>query len=944
MSLPLKIGIPRVAAAIFPIALLLFVSARPACAQTIWIDGAGDWFESANWSAGVPISSSDAEISNSGKAQIGLNGAIAERLVLGAGGVSSGDLLVTGSGSTLRNNMLLVGQTGSGHVTVQNGGFLSHVFGTIGELHGSNGAVLVDGTGSRWTTDYKFYVGYFGAGMLTIRNGGTVASYFGWVGYNTGSTGAVLVDGVGSVWSSIAGIEIGSNGTGSLTIQNGGRVSGLDLIGNYFGQGEVLVDGAGSTVTSSDRIIVGDGSGASGTLTIQNAATASDVEGFIGRLSGSTGTVLVDGAGSTWNNSQGLTIAEFGTGSLTIQNAGAVFSGFGTNQGTVVVDGLGSTWSIIDDLIVTGALTIRNHGTVTSDGGGISLDGTVLIDGVGSTWTDDDVLIVGGVGPGNLTIRNGGRLSSTTFGTIGHEYSGDGAVLVDGVGSIWNHDGDRLDVGFFGLGTLSISNGGIVTSLAAGVGVDVASTGNVTVDGVSSAWNVSTDLYVGGGDRGDGGRPGGIGLLQIVNDGKISSTTTTIFRRGTIIDNALLLSQDVSITEGLLGGDGTVSGNVTNAGHLKPGDPIGSLTIAGNYTQLSNGTLTVEVAGADPDASDHLDISGNATVDGTLEVRFVNGFLPTSGQVIEVLHVDGAFAGSFVQIIFPDLRAGFQFQAEFVNGTYRITALNDGVPATGFLNISTRMQVGTGDNALIGGFIVTPSAGSGSSGGSVPKKVIIRAIGPSLAPLPGRLADPTLELRDNAGGLLFSNDNWVESPQAQQIIDSGIPPSSDDEAAIVATLAPGSYTATVRGANNATGIGVVEIYDLAPDVPASLANISSRGFVETGDNVMIGGFIAGNQATPVIIRALGPSLTKSGVPNALADPTVELHDAQGAVVAFNNDWQDSDRAAIEATGIPPTNDNEAAILATLAPGNYTAIVRGQNDTTGVGLVEVYKLQ
>ena len=285
----------------------------------------------------------------------------------------------------------------------------------------------------------------------------------------------------------------------------------------------------------------------------------------------------------------------------------------------------------------------------------------------------------------------------------------------------------------------------------------------------------------------------------------------------------------------------------------------------------------------------------------------------------------------FPQIIFPDLRAGFQFQPEFVNSTYQLRALNDGVPATGFLNLSTRMKVGTGDNALIGGFIVT---------GNVSKKVIVRAIGPSLTSLPGRLADPTLELRDSAGSLLLSNDNWMESQRVQEIMNT-IPPTHDHEAAIIATLAPGSYTAIMRGAGNTTGIGVVEVYDLAADVSAKLANISSRGFVETGDNVMIGGFTAGNQATPVIVRALGPSLTPFGIANALTDPTLNLHDAQGAMIAFNNDWRDTEQIAIEGTGIPPTDTKESAILATLAPGNYTAIVRGLSDTTGVALVEVY---
>ena len=223
--------------------------------------------------------------------------------------------------------------------------------------------------------------------------------------------------------------------------------------------------------------------------------------------------------------------------------------------------------------------------------------------------------------------------------------------------------------------------------------------------------------------------------------------------------------------------------------------------------------------------------------------------------------------------------------------------------------------------------------------------MIIRAVGPSLAPLPGRLADPTLELRDHTGALILFNDNWAESSQAQEIIDSTIPPSDNLEAAIVATLAPGSYTAVMRGASNTIGIGMVEVYDLNPNVPANLANISSRGFVQIVDNAMIGGFIAGNQAMHVMVRAIGPSLAPFGVPNALADPNLSLHNAQGAMIAFNDDWQEStNQAAIEATGIPPADEGESAILTTLAPGNYTAIVRGLDDTTGVALVEVYHLQ
>ena len=248
-------------------------------------------------------------------------------------------------------------------------------------------------------------------------------------------------------------------------------------------------------------------------------------------------------------------------------------------------------------------------------------------------------------------------------------------------------------------------------------------------------------------------------------------------------------------------------------------------------------------------------------------------------------------------------------------------------------NISTRLPVGTGDNVLIAGFIVT---------GNQNKKVIVRAIGPSLT-LAGKLADPILELHDASGALLEMNDNWMDSPNKQAIIDSTIPPNDPKESAIVRTVPPGNYTAIERGVNNGTGIGVVEVYDLDTAANSKLANISTRGFVQTGDNVLFAGTIVVGQASQkVLIRALGPS---TGVPGALADPTLELHDGNGALLEANDNWMDSpNKQAIIDSTIPPTNDSESAIVRTLPPANYTAIVRGVNNTTGIAVVEVYALQ
>ena len=254
--------------------------------------------------------------------------------------------------------------------------------------------------------------------------------------------------------------------------------------------------------------------------------------------------------------------------------------------------------------------------------------------------------------------------------------------------------------------------------------------------------------------------------------------------------------------------------------------------------------------------------------------------------------------------------------------------------STTFGNISTRLRVETGNNVLIGGFIIT---------GTQAKKVILRAIGPSLSSsFPGALADPILELRNSLGGLIRSNDNW-RSDQEAEIIATGIPPSNDLESAVVVTLPANSfaYTGIVRGVNNGTGIGVVEVYDLDRTVDSKLANISTRGFVQTGDNVLIGGLIVlGQNPLRVIVRAIGPSLPLSG---ALGDPTMELHDGNGVLIAFNDNWRSDQEAEIIATGIPPTNDLESAIVRNLVPGNYTAIVRGVNSTTGIAVVEAYNL-
>jgi len=254
------------------------------------------------------------------------------------------------------------------------------------------------------------------------------------------------------------------------------------------------------------------------------------------------------------------------------------------------------------------------------------------------------------------------------------------------------------------------------------------------------------------------------------------------------------------------------------------------------------------------------------------------------------------------------------------------------------LNISTRQFVDTGERVSIAGFTIT---------GDVTKKVMIRGLGPSLSAsgVPEALADPTLTLFDGSGNVEQTNDEWKSSPDAAEIMSSGLAPSNDHEAVIIATLAPGQYTAQLAGKDGGIGNGTVEVYDLGGGNGSALANLSTRGYVGTGDDVMIAGVIIGNGDSPIMVfRALGPSLSSFGITGPLLDPDLELFDANGARIALNHDWQNPQIQAVRAVNLAPSDQRESAIVhAFLSPGNYTAVVRGANNSTGVALVESYRV-
>jgi hypothetical protein len=431
-------------------------------------------------------------------------------------------------------------------------------------------------------------------------------------------------------------------------------------------------------------------------------------------------------------------------------------------------------------------------------------------------------------------------------------------------------------------------------------------------------------------------------------------------------------------------GSGTgviVDGSETAVGGLGPGEgnviafnDAGVEVLSGSTAILSNlsygNLIDIDLAGDGPTANDSHDqdtgpnnlqnfpivvsVSRNATettVTGGLNSIastsftlqfFANGPRSAPGQKLlgtKTLTTNSVGDASF-QYVFPVATSPDEFitaTATDPNGNTSEFFPADG--AVELANISTRGNVGTGDNILIGGFILGPGSGQ--------RSFLIRALGPTLN-INGALADPQIEVKASNGTLVGRNDNWRDS-QEQQIQATGLAPANNREASLIVQLSGQSYTVQVSGVNGGTGIGTVEIFALG-SIPSTssttkkLRNISTRGQVGTGDNVLIGGTIVrGNAAERVIVRAIGPDLAGAGVPAPLADPTLELRDAEGSLLAANDDWRTGQEQEIIASGLAPQDNRDSAILATLLPTNYTAIVRGKNDTIGVALVEIYAL-
>jgi hypothetical protein len=430
-------------------------------------------------------------------------------------------------------------------------------------------------------------------------------------------------------------------------------------------------------------------------------------------------------------------------------------------------------------------------------------------------------------------------------------------------------------------------------------------------------------------------------------------------------NNGILIEAQETEGPNIIGGIGPGDGNMIVSGNngvrcipLPTGAPQPQIVIEGNSIvgihglgiDLGNAPVTPNDAGESDGIQNYPVLTSVLFSNGTVQVGGSLNSTPNLSFRIELFGNDqpnrfgygqGQFYLGFTSVTTDASgNASFDLTLPVPNSVRAISSTATGPTRTSefsatFLakpqNISTRASVQTGDNIVIAGLIVR---------GTDPKRVLLRGLGPSVE-VPGALQNPVLAIYNRLGVQITSNDNWADSQQ-DEIKATGLAPTDDREAALLMNLIPDSYTIQLRGAQNGTGVGLVEVYDLA--APGSeLINLSTRGVVGTGDNVMIAGFIVGpdtRRGSHILVRGIGPSL--SSVPDRLSDPVLELHDGNGGLLAINDDWR-TNEAEIKATTIPPPDDRESALIADLAPGTYTAIVRGKNDSTGVGLVEFYNL-
>lgn len=725
--------------------------------------------------------------------------------------------------------------------------------------------------------------------------------------------------------------------------------------GNYVGTD---VTGTVALKNNNDGIYVGNSSGVPGSPS--NCTVGGTTSGAGNLVSGNGGNgVEIYGPNASGNVVQGNFIGTNAAGTALLGNSGdgvniGDASGGHTIGGTVagarnIISGNGTGVHVV----AYGTQLTAGNNLVQGNYIGTDVNGTAALgnvgDGVNLESADHNTIGGTGVGQGNLISGNNGDGISISGATATNN-SVQGNLIgtdVSGTADLGNiHNGAQIGsaanntIGGTASGARNIisgndENGVSIFGSAATTNLVQGNFIGTDINGTAGLGNTNAGVYIFGAPSNTiGGSATGAGnLISDNNAGGIFVTGATA-QNNQVSANSIFSNgglgidlEDDGVTPNDLG-DGDTGANVLqNFPVLTSASTSGgNTTINGSLNSTANTTFRIEFfasAKADPsgygEGQTFLGFT-NATTDNNGNVTFsaVLPVLPPAGQTIITATASDNLANT------SEFSAAIQLA-----GT-----------SGQLLNISTRADVLTTDDVEIVGFIIT---------GTDPKQVIIRALGPSLAnanpPVAGALADPTLELHDHNGDLVVSNDDW-KSDQQTEIENTGFAPSNDLESAIVRTLTPQAYTAVMRGKNDSTGVGLIEVYDLSPDSNSTLANISTRGFVGTDDNVLIGGVIAGrggSGSVKAIVRAIGPSLSSFGVSDPLADPTLELHDANGILLISNDNWKETQQSEIEATHFQPSSDLESAIVTFLPPGPTTAIVRGKNNATGVALVEVYRL-
>ena len=626
-----------------------------------------------------------------------------------------------------------------------------------------------------------------------------------------------------------------------------------------------------------------------------------------------------------------ITFAHGVTGTITLQSGPGAF----TITGPTTIVGPGSRRLALRGALLSrvfiftsgaginrvSGITIR-EGSVFGPAGGLGAGGGILNQ---ATLTLTDCALIsniafggdnntpggtGGEGQGGaihnqgvLTLSNCTLSSNGAFGGLGG--ADPGAVTTGGTGgagkggAIYNDTGRSLTITnctFFNNNASGDAggNGQFGGTGGAGIGGGIFNQGTMTL--VAATFNANLAAGGAGGKGRAAINNGGVGPA---NGGGLANIGGGLGKGGTSTVGDSIVAGNTA-----KGGGGDVDGAfISNGFNL-----IGSVDHSSGFTAKSDKAGT-DVAPLDPMLGPLQDNGGGTDTRALL----------TGSPAINAANDPNAPPRDQRNYVRPDVADIGAF--EFL-GTIPVT----------LANISTRGLVLDGDNVLIAGFIIT---------GTQPKRLALRAIGPSL-PLPNALADPFLEFYNGNGQLVASNDNWRINTNRQEIIDAGLAPTNDLESVLISTVSPGNFTAVVRGVLGATGLAVVEGYDLDRTVNSKFANISTRGVVQTGDNVLIGGYIVlGPDNETVVVRGIGPSLL---LPGKLSDPTLELRDGNGALLEANDNWIDSpNKQAIIDSTIPPSNDLESAIVRTLTPANYTAILRGAGGTTGIAVVEIYGL-